>query len=710
MNATTAMSRGLLDQGQTTAFSDWINSTRDAHPDLAQRLDLANLHFSELLSTRATMSEIEQKRDAAIASIRDYMREHQELIEPLAQLAEEYARAEWNQQEGEMVRLVYQGVMVDEIVDKAKEIIELDKSLGYMGEKNYQNLWVMETDEDSFSVCIQYREVDFKDFFTYQNGVVTLNEMSPQVMAKLKQLHTNAIAWEENFDNWKAELSAELEARKTQRNGDMQYHLTASLDVEAIASNESGEATTLDVAEEQQCLPTLAAREEEIDRQAVIDLAMKILDSNNGLGIFFDDLSVYGDRADNLGIDDGQGNTLFYSTPDGITINQMTAAHMQLLEDVLKTCNRFHALTGKFTRSQKADLLGAFRTTAEFQSHSFQFNDPLSEQEIIDIAMETIKINGEDIRLDDFSVYSDRPKHLRIEDKFGKALFSVIAGMVTANRMRLADMERLKGLVSELGLDKPTRPLTAEEVKSAASCDYIDDIRTQHPELSQRLDLVRSGVKESYSDDGPSSQLLDAIAAVLKYLGNHSELNRPLIQAATTYQEWLDRDCEMAWRSFQASPIDAESLISDEEDQVVLYASYPDFKALIDEYKTIAEQAKFLRVQATPFLEAQETAQNKLEAIESLIDEQDLNNEKMQCLRDEYKEKVEQGGICNQSAGSSKSELLRDYLYLDREQIRYTKGLIHQNSTKEVPDIHPEQENFQFVKTLNDLCLSSVTS
>ena len=99
MNATTAMSRELLDQEQTTAFSGWIDSTRETHPDLAQRLDLANSHFSELLSTRATMLKIEQQRDTAIASIRDYMREHQELIEPLAQLAEKYTGAEWNQQE-----------------------------------------------------------------------------------------------------------------------------------------------------------------------------------------------------------------------------------------------------------------------------------------------------------------------------------------------------------------------------------------------------------------------------------------------------------------------------------------------------------------------------------------------------------------------------------------------------------------------------------
>ena len=224
MNSTTAESRELFDQEQPSTgneagrlgFSDWIDSTRETHPDLAQRLDRANSHFSELLSTRATMSEIEQQRDAAIASIRDYMREHQELVGSLTQLAEEYAEAEWNQQEGEMVRLVYQGVMVDEIVDKAKEILELDKSLGYIYDKSYQDLGVMETGKDSFSISIEFSETYSEDLFEYQNGVVTKNEMSPQDMAKLNQLHANALTWEEDFYNWKAKQEAEFDTRETQ--------------------------------------------------------------------------------------------------------------------------------------------------------------------------------------------------------------------------------------------------------------------------------------------------------------------------------------------------------------------------------------------------------------------------------------------------------------------------------------------------------------
>ena len=114
---------------------------------------------------------------------------------------------------------------------------------------------------------------------------------------------------------------------------------------------------------EQQYLSALNAREEEIDRQLVIDLAMKIINSND-MGVYFDDLSVYGDRPDNLGIDDGQ-EIVFYATPEGVRVNNMTADHMQLLKDVLIGLERFESVTAHLSRDQRFDLMCSIKTTTE---------------------------------------------------------------------------------------------------------------------------------------------------------------------------------------------------------------------------------------------------------------------------------------------------------------------------------------------------------
>ena len=103
--------------------------------------------------------------------------------------------------------------------------------------------------------------------------------------------------------------------------------------------------------------------EEEVDRQLVIDLAMKIINSID-IGIYFDDLSVYGDRADNLGIEDGQ-EIVFYSTPEGVRVNNMTTGHMQLLKDVLNDLERFKSSTANLSRDQIIDLMCSIKTTAE---------------------------------------------------------------------------------------------------------------------------------------------------------------------------------------------------------------------------------------------------------------------------------------------------------------------------------------------------------